>query len=315
LLHLRRGRAAAMDHGLADPRLPGRGASEVRSCQGGGLSRQDHHRAPPQGPGALEGHGDATAPRAGDGHRREAPRAGRADARPRHPLPQAVLRFPAERLLRPRPHHPADHAPGRRGPARPDRRRLHRPRADRLRLLDGRGGVALPGAGREPRKGRVGADAQADARAPGARPPHPALRRRRPRVAVRSRRGAHPRHRRLVRGRGRRRAGSGARSGSMSTVPAIPATRTLYWAVRREVWENRSIYLAPLAVAGVVLLGFLISTIGLPARVRAASADPMQQYQAVAQPYVVAAVAMMLTTLAVGVFYSLDALYGERRDR
>src|SRR5204863_7376338 len=85
--------------------------------------------------------------------------------------------------------------------------------------------------------------------------------------------------------------------------------------VRREVWKNRSIYLAPLAVAGVVLLGFLISTIGLPARVRAASADPMQQYQAVAQPYVVAAVAMMLTTLAVGVFYSLDALYGERRDR
>jgi len=37
-----------------------------------------------------------------------------------------------------------------------------------------------------------------------------------------------------------------------SAPPAIPATRRMYWAVRREVWENRSIYLAPLAVAGKV---------------------------------------------------------------
>ncbi len=36
-------------------------------------------------------------------------------------------------------------------------------------------------------------------------------------------------------------------------------TRPLYWSVRRELWENRSIYIAPLAVAAVVLFGFLIS--------------------------------------------------------
>jgi ABC-2 type transport system permease protein len=96
----------------------------------------------------------------------------------------------------------------------------------------------------------------------------------------------------------------------------IPATRRLYWAVRREVWENRSIYLAPLAVAAVILVGFLISTVRLPAKMRAASAlDPMQQHHLLAQPYLFAAGVMMLTTLAVGVFYSLDALYGERRDR
>jgi ABC-2 type transport system permease protein len=35
----------------------------------------------------------------------------------------------------------------------------------------------------------------------------------------------------------------------------------------------------------------------------------------IAQHYLVSAGMMMLTTLAVGVFYSLDALYGERRDR
>lgn len=96
----------------------------------------------------------------------------------------------------------------------------------------------------------------------------------------------------------------------------IPAARRMYWAVRREVWENRSIYLAPLAVAAVILVGFLVSTVNLPARMRAAAAlGPMQQYQVVAQPYMLVAGVMMLTTLAVGVFYSLDALYGERRDR
>ena len=30
----------------------------------------------------------------------------------------------------------------------------------------------------------------------------------------------------------------------------------MYWSVRRELWENRSIYIAPLAVAGVILFGF-----------------------------------------------------------
>jgi ABC-2 type transport system permease protein len=27
----------------------------------------------------------------------------------------------------------------------------------------------------------------------------------------------------------------------------VSATRPMYWSVRRELWENRSIYLAPLA--------------------------------------------------------------------
>ena len=49
------------------------------------------------------------------------------------------------------------------------------------------------------------------------------------------------------------------------------ATRPFYWSVRREFWENRSIYIAPLIVAVVVLFGFLISTVGLPERRRAAS--------------------------------------------
>jgi len=97
---------------------------------------------------------------------------------------------------------------------------------------------------------------------------------------------------------------------------AIPATRRLYWAVRRELWENRSIYLAPLSVAALILVGFLIGTISLPAKIRGASAlSFMGQHNVIAQPYLTAAGVMMMTTFAVGVFYSLDALYGERRDR
>src|SRR5437867_569976 len=90
----------------------------------------------------------------------------------------------------------------------------------------------------------------------------------------------------------------------------------MYRSVRRELWENRSIYIAPLAVAGVFLFGFLISTIHLPARMRALSAlDPAQQREAIAMPFDIAAAMLMLTQLLVGAFYCLDALHGERRDR
>jgi ABC-2 type transport system permease protein len=97
---------------------------------------------------------------------------------------------------------------------------------------------------------------------------------------------------------------------------AMSATRPLYWSVRRELWENRSIYIAPLVVAAVILFGFLISTITLPHRMQAVLAlDPAKQRAAIAMPYRVAAFLMILIAFIVGVFYSLDALHGERRDR
>ncbi len=96
-----------------------------------------------QGPGIVEGHGDAAASRSGHGHRREIAGAGRADARPRHSVSQAVLRFPAERLLRSQPHHRRDHASGGRDPARPHRSDVHQPRPHRAQLQHGRIRVAL----------------------------------------------------------------------------------------------------------------------------------------------------------------------------
>ncbi len=96
----------------------------------------------------------------------------------------------------------------------------------------------------------------------------------------------------------------------------ISASRRMYWSLRRELWEYRSIYIAPLAAATVFLFGFLISAIHLPAKMRGLSAlDPAQQREAIIVPYDMAAGLIMLTALIVGVFYTLDALHGERRDR
>jgi ABC-2 type transport system permease protein len=93
--------------------------------------------------------------------------------------------------------------------------------------------------------------------------------------------------------------------------------RPFYWSVRRELWENRSLYVAPLIVASVIVFGFIFTTVGLPERRRAVLllSDPVQQRHAIEMPYDIAAMMIMFTSFIVGVFYCLDALYGERRDR
>jgi ABC-2 type transport system permease protein len=102
---------------------------------------------------------------------------------------------------------------------------------------------------------------------------------------------------------------------AQSVAPAaFPATRAFYWSVRRELWENRSIYIAPLAVAAVALFAFSISAIA-GIWEKALKLDPAQASEAVAQPYDIAAGLMMLTGIIVSVFYCVDALHSERRDR
>jgi ABC-2 type transport system permease protein len=92
-------------------------------------------------------------------------------------------------------------------------------------------------------------------------------------------------------------------------TPAVSlATRPMYWSVRRELWENRSIYIAPLAVAAVFLFGFSISS-------AMGTLDLAPQNEAAGRPYDIAALLIMGTALIVGVFYCLEALHGERRDR
>jgi ABC-2 type transport system permease protein len=96
---------------------------------------------------------------------------------------------------------------------------------------------------------------------------------------------------------------------------AVSPAQTLYWSIRRELWENRSIYIAPLAVAAMFLFGFVVNMVTLRHRIAASSLDPTQQNHILATRYELAGALIMGTALIVGIFYSLDALYGERRDR
>lgn len=100
------------------------------------------------------------------------------------------------------------------------------------------------------------------------------------------------------------------------TTARFSPTRPFFWSVRRELWENRSIYLAPLIAAGVVLFGFGITAFGLPQRrLNALALESVRQRAAIEMPYDAAAMMIMFTVFIVGIFYCLDALYGERRDR
>jgi ABC-2 type transport system permease protein len=119
-------------------------------------------------------------------------------------------------------------------------------------------------------------------------------------------------------------------------APALARTRPFYWSVRRELWENRSVFLAPLAVAGVILFGGLVAAIVGPhtkatvhtsttvvqnGSVVAHSAQvavamtPGQRTALAAIPYDFVAMALIVTLFIVAVFFSLGALHNERRDR
>jgi len=112
-------------------------------------------------------------------------------------------------------------------------------------------------------------------------------------------------------------------SGSPAEAPPIsaPATRwaarLAYWSVRRELWENRWIYIVPLIVAAVFLLGFTTGAARIPLPF------PLPQKIAVAHslarlleaPFDFASLVLMLTYLLVAVIYCLAALHAERWDR
>ena len=96
----------------------------------------------------------------------------------------------------------------------------------------------------------------------------------------------------------------------------VAAIRPLYWSIRRELWENRSIYIAPLAAGAVFLLGFVVNMVTLRRHIQGVwPLDRAQQHDLLNTRYELSAALIMGTALIVGIFYCLDALYGERRDR
>ncbi len=105
---------------------------------------------------------------------------------------------------------------------------------------------------------------------------------------------------------------------SPSETGAAPArfvrTRPFYWSVRRELFEHRAIWIAPLAGVTLALFGVLISSWKIPGRVTAAIANHAK-VEDLMIPYSFVAMGVIVLSCIVAVFYSLDALHGERRDR
>lgn len=92
--------------------------------------------------------------------------------------------------------------------------------------------------------------------------------------------------------------------------------RRFLWALKRELWEMRWIWLAPSGIAVVLILGFAAYAFHLPARMTATAAlDAAHQRQALLAPYDLVAGFLMVAGLLVAIIYCVDALYGERRDR
>ncbi|MGE5323241.1 MAG: ABC transporter permease, partial [Actinomycetota bacterium] len=100
---------------------------------------------------------------------------------------------------------------------------------------------------------------------------------------------------------------------SQTMAPAA-VTRPYYWSIRRELWEYRFLYIAPIGVAAVFLIVFSGATIYLPQKLRALS-DATQRQHHMSSRYELAAALIMGTAWLVGLYYTLEALYGERRDR
>ena len=102
----------------------------------------------------------------------------------------------------------------------------------------------------------------------------------------------------------------------VTTPEVVSATRPIYWSIRREFWENRYLYIAPLAAAAVFLFGYLISLIHSPDQLRALVAlDPAHHHYDMSAPFDTSAALMMGTAILMSVFYCAEALHGERRDR
>src|SRR5688500_8197433 len=92
-----------------------------------------------------------------------------------------------------------------------------------------------------------------------------------------------------------------------------PRPRPFLWSVRRELWEHRAVYLAPLAVTAVVLIAFVFASWHIPHSVRSAVATGKDAN--VNMPYAAAAGAVFMISALVAVFYCLAALNADRRDR
>ncbi len=93
------------------------------------------------------------------------------------------------------------------------------------------------------------------------------------------------------------------------------------WLVRREVWEHKAIWVAPLIVLGCLALGTLFSSLPLGPDIEIDGVAPLARAaRRVAAGLVVIGyagltIAVFVVMGIISFFYSLDSLYADRRDR
>lgn len=106
-------------------------------------------------------------------------------------------------------------------------------------------------------------------------------------------------------------------SGQAYAPPAYPFRRLMAWCVRRELWENRSITIAPFAAAGLMIFAILMLVTKLMANAAAIGGSVGGNVHPIPMwiPYMLIAAPIIAVGLIVAAAYCLGALQGERRDR
>jgi ABC-2 type transport system permease protein len=93
------------------------------------------------------------------------------------------------------------------------------------------------------------------------------------------------------------------------------------WLMRREVWEHKAIWLAPLIVLGCLTLGTLVSSVQLGLDVEIDGLSPLEAFtdQQLARLVLIGYAGLTILVFwvmgIISFFYSLDSLYSDRRDR
>jgi ABC-2 type transport system permease protein len=97
---------------------------------------------------------------------------------------------------------------------------------------------------------------------------------------------------------------------------ATHAVRPFYWSVRRELWENRSLFIAPLVAGGIALIALILNAMHLKEGMQMLSALDADRQRAIVTG-ICAGIAFLITWVMsiTAFFYLLDALQGERKDR
>lgn len=93
----------------------------------------------------------------------------------------------------------------------------------------------------------------------------------------------------------------------------LSPVRLVHWSVRRELWENRFIYIVLLIVAAVFLFGFSTIAVRVPLlRIVGLAARPARVLE---EPFDFASGVLMLAYVVITVIYCCGALHNERQDR